>query len=248
MKRVSLSFIGLVAFIAATASSRQGRGTSPAAVSPVLNESAGGSVSLRAASGSTHDDEEEVRRQARETLKDNEAGTYISEILLERDSSLARWHNRPSEPLKVWVQSAPEIEDWNAEYVDAVASAFRAWDALALPVRFRVVSDSESADVHVTWIDHFDAPISGRTRWSRDSNWWIVNAGIVLAVHHQHGEVLDQSAMRAMALHEVGHLLGLDHTVDTESIMAPRVRVRDLAPIDKATIKLVYAVPAGPVR
>jgi predicted Zn-dependent protease len=60
--------------------------------------------------------------------------------------------------------------------------------------------------------------------------------------------VLDKSAMKAMALHEVGHLLGLDHTTDTGSIMAARVRVRDLTETDKATVKLIYSVPAGPLR
>jgi hypothetical protein len=249
MKRISLPFIGLVACIAAAAASRQSPGPvgrhAIADIPAVLHESAGGTVSLLGVTRSGTDDDEEVRRQSREKLRSNEAGTYISEILLERDSALARWHDRRFEPLKVWVQSAPEITDWSDEYVDAVSSAFRAWDAVELPVRFRVVSDSESAEVHVTWVDHFDAPISGRTRWSRDNNWWIVGGGIVLAVHHQHGEVLDRSAMRAMALHEVGHLLGLDHTTDPGSIMAPRVRVRDLTPMDKATVKLVYEVPAG---
>jgi hypothetical protein len=250
MKRISFPFIGLVACIAATAASRHSTSAATRRPTPaipaVLHESAGGTVALRATGAA--DDDDEARRLARETLRTNEAGTYISEILLERDSALARWHDRPFTPLKVWVQAAPDIPDWSEEYVDAVASAFRAWDSVELPVRFRVVSDSESAEVHVTWVDHFDAPISGRTRWSRDNNWWIVGAGITLAVHHQHGEVLDRSAMRAMALHEVGHLLGLDHTTDSESIMAPRVRVRDLTPVDKRTVRLVYAVRAGPIR
>jgi hypothetical protein len=30
--------------------------------------------------------------------------------------------------------------------------------------------------------------------------------------------------------------------------MAPRVRVRDLTDADRATVKLLYALPAGPIR
>src|ERR1051325_2392631 len=246
MKRISLPFIALVACLAIT-TSRQAARVSLRAVPAIRNESAGGTVSLRALTRTGNDDDEERRAQARAALRAGAADTYISEILLERDSALARWPSRPARPLKVWVQSAAGIQDWSDEYVDAVANAFGTWDSVELPVRFDVVTDSADADVAVAWIEHFDAPSSGRTRWSRDDKWWIVNAGIVLAVHHQHGEVLDRSAMRAMALHEIGHLIGLDHTSDVASIMAPRVRVRDLTPIDKATAKLVYSVPAGPV-
>jgi predicted Zn-dependent protease len=247
MKRISLSFIGLVACICAIAATRRTPVDAFTPIPSVRHESAGGTVSLRPAVG-RDDDDEVARANARARLQSGETGTYIQEILLERDSALARWHDRPLQPMKVWVQSAPDIDDWNPDYVDAVAAAFREWDAVELPVRFRVVSDSSDAEIHVTWIDRFNAPISGRTRWSRDDNWWIVNAGIMLAVHHQGGEVLDKSAMKAMALHEVGHLLGLDHTTNSGSIMAPRVRVRDLTETDKATVRLIYSVRAGPLR
>jgi hypothetical protein len=248
MKRISVPFIGLIAGVVAIAAPRQMTVGSLTAIPTVRNESAGGSVTLPAMRSVARDDDETAKEKARARLRDGEAGTYMPEILLERDSAVARWHDRPFVPVTVWVQSAPELDDWNEDYVKSVADAFRAWDAVELPIRFKVVADSADAEVHVTWIDRFDAPISGRTRWSRDDGWWIVNASIVLAVHHQHGECLDKLAMKAMALHEVGHLLGLDHTANPGSIMAPRVRVRDLTPVDKATIRLLYTVPAGPVR
>ena len=115
-------------------------------------------------------------------------------------------------------------------------------------MRFAFGSDSASADVHVTFIDQFDEAISGRTKWERDDSWWITDADIVLAVHHRNGPALDEDAMRALALHEVGHLLGLDHTEDATSIMAPRVRVRDLSAADRATVRLLYTLPPGGVR
>ncbi len=191
------------------------------------------------------DDEREGIRRA---LRLAESGTYIGEILTARDSALARWRDRKGDPLRVWIQPTSRIDDWHKRYVREVRNAFVAWDTLRLPVRFRMVADSAKAHIHVTWIDRFAEPISGRTRWARDEDYWITDASILLAVHHTSGEILEDDAMHAMALHEIGHLLGLDHTSDASSVMAPRVRVRRLSDVDRETVRVLYSHPAGSLR
>ncbi|HET9012778.1 MAG TPA: matrixin family metalloprotease [Gemmatimonadaceae bacterium] len=191
---------------------------------------------------------EAVKAEVRRRLAERGSGTYIGEMLTERDSALARWPDRSGRPLMIWIQPASGIEDWTDGYVNSVRDAIADWDALELPVRFSFAYDSASADVHVTFIDQFEEAISGRPKWERDDSWWITNADIVLAVHHRRGPALDEDAMRALALHEVGHLLGLDHTEDATSIMAPRVRVRGLSTADRATVRLLYTLPPGGVR
>jgi hypothetical protein len=191
---------------------------------------------------------ERVKADVRRRLAERGTGTYIGEMLAERDSALARWPERRDNPITVWIQPTSTILDWAEDYVTSVRDAVSDWDALDLPVRFAFETDSARADVHITFIDQFEEAISGRTKWERDDSWWITDADIVLAVHHRNGPALDDDAMHALALHEVGHLLGLDHTEDATSIMAARVRVRGLSNADRATVRLLYTLPPGGVR
>lgn len=175
-------------------------------------------------------------------------GTYIDELLLARDSALVRWPERLERPLLVWIQPKSSVRDFDGAFVGQARAAFGAWAATGIPVEFAFVPDSAGADVHVTWIDRFNEPVSGKTLWARDGRWWMVDASILLATHHSGGDPLDASAIHALALHEVGHLLGLDHTSDASNIMTPRVRVRELSASDRATARLLYSLPPGPVR
>ncbi|HEV7703038.1 MAG TPA: matrixin family metalloprotease, partial [Gemmatimonadaceae bacterium] len=201
------------------AAATRNSGTTAAAVTGDVDASTAADVDLKTR------DVLDIRRR----IQMGENGTYIGEILGERDSALARWPERVATPVRVWVGANPTIEGWDPTYPERVRDAFDQWANLGIPVKFTFVRDSTDADVHVSWIDHFDSPISGKTIWARDSKWWIVTANITLALHHNAGELLDPKAIHAIALHEVGHLLGLDHTADTANIMTSRVRVRDLS-------------------
>jgi hypothetical protein len=251
LKRASLSLIYAAVVLGALGAVKKAH-PPQAVVVHALNvtrvQSAAGSVGGALFARDPADSDEPDRAAIRRRLRRDEPGTYIAEILRQRDSSLARWPDRGERPLTVWIQPSAPIDDWVPGYVDRVREAFEEWQSVGLPLGFVFIPDSADAEVHVNWIDHFSEPISGRTKWARDDEWLITDANIVLAVHHHQGEVLDEEAMRAMALHEIGHLLGLDHTQDATSIMAPRVRVRDLSAADRATVRLLYSLPPGPVR
>ena len=88
----------------------------------------------------------------------------------------------------------------------------------------------------------------GRTRWTHDQHRWIVGGSLLLALHLPDGRPLGRDAVRAIALHEVGHLIGLDHTRDDANIMAPRIRVSELSEADRQTARLVYSLPPGSLK
>lgn len=175
-------------------------------------------------------------------------GTYIGDVLAARDSAITRWPDRVRRPLRVWVASPGYLEGWLPEFTTAVFDAFQAWVDVGVPLRFDFVVDSAAADVHVRFTTSFPNGISGKTIWSRDRDWWLVATEIELALTRSNGVLITTPQLRAIAIHEVGHLLGLDHSNDSGDIMAERVHVRDLSEADRLTARLIYSVPAGSLK
>lgn len=180
-------------------------------------------------------------------LSSRGSGTYFSELLEARDSLNYRWPDRQTEPMRVWVQSS-ELDGFDTGYPQLVREAFSTWHAAGVPIYFSFTLDSTRAEIVVTWIDRFEERMTGRTRWAHDRHQWIVGGSIELALHQPDGTLLDAAAVRAIALHEVGHLIGLDHTTSEANVMSARVRVTELSEADRATARLVYALPPGSMR
>jgi hypothetical protein len=181
-----------------------------------------------------------------EVLKAAE-GTYISRVLADRDSTLDRWRDRVRDPIRVWI-AKPTDGGGAAEFPIYVRGAFEEWQRTeGLPVRFAFVANERDAEVAVRWTSQM-LNKTGNTVWRVDRGGWMERADIVLATHLTDGRALDASSLHAIALHEVGHLLGLSHSQSSRDVMAPLVRVAALSTSDRATAKLLYSLPAGRVR
>lgn len=187
---------------------------------------------------------EDTRRR----LRLGSPGTWMDDVLRERDSLLLRWRPRDTEPLRVWLAPATRTRDGRREFDAAVREAFTAWSAAGAPVRVTWVPDSASADVPITWIEGFADDRVGATR-VRGTDGELTAGAIVLATHTRTGRALETAWIRAIALHEVGHLLGLPHAAsDTASIMRPEAALRGLSRGDRGTVRLLYLLPFGSVR
>ena len=174
-------------------------------------------------------------------------GTYIDQLLADRDSTFERWPDHVNKPLRVWIDSGATIDGAQAAFPAAVRAAFRDWSATGIPLRFEYVSSPRDADIRVRWTDRLNKK-TGSTTWRTDRGGWMLAGDITLATHISDGQSLDARGMRAIALHETGHALGLSHSGEPTDVMAALVRVDGLSAPDRNTIKLLYSYPAGPVQ
>lgn len=174
--------------------------------------------------------------------------TYLGPMLAAGDSTLRRWDPRlVPQPLRVAVLRRP-IAGYTETFAEHVAWAIARWNAAALPVTLVAGADSASANIVVRWETVLDSGRTGRTDVTWDQEGRIRHAVVILAVHTPDGRRLEGPEMAALALHELGHALGLGHSDHRSDVMFPITRSSELSDRDHRTARLLYQLPSGPLR
>ena len=177
-----------------------------------------------------------------------ERDTYLPAMLVESDSLVRRWPERVVLPIRVYLPE-PALSGYTVAMGQAVENAFARWERVGgIPVSFAVVRDSASVDVQVRWVDAFAFERAGQADIVWDRQGWVVRATLTLATHTFRGHPLSADAVQTVALHEIGHLLGLGHSDDPRDVMYPSTEVHDLTLRDRQTAQLLYALPPGSLR
>jgi Matrixin len=159
----------------------------------------------------------------------------------------SRWSEKEYDRVTVWIGPGEGTRNWRPANRDMARDAFHAWTAAGAPVRFVFVPDSARADVRVLWRDSLPEGRAGQATRYVDRRGWLRAATIELTLGRPSRRAPRPSAVRAIALHEVGHLLGLEHSDDERDIMAAWVTARLLTPNDLSAMRALYHV-ADPVR
>lgn len=173
--------------------------------------------------------------------------TYLVAGAVEGRARLRRWGDRTERPLRLWIAPGDGVPGWRPDFAAAVREACDAWQAVGLPVRFVFVRAPEDAEVRVTWTERLAERRAGVTHWATDAGGWLTQAHIEVATWASDGMPADRASVTRIALHEVGHALGLDHSPDPGDAMAAWVRVGALTTRDRATARLLYTRPPGDV-
>jgi matrixin len=189
-----------------------------------------------------------ARSETRRRIRASGTTTYLGEMLEQSgDSMLRRWENRTTNPIRVWF--APTYAaNFKPEFLDAIRRAFGEWTGAGVPVRFDFGGDSTNAEVTVKWRIQFEIERTGQTDVTWDENGTIQSAVITLATFDPKGRPMESDDIRVVAVHEVGHLLGLDHSKDSTDIMFPTAKVRALSDRDVRTVMLLYQLTPGSLR
>lgn len=207
-----------------------------------------GALSFQAQSGYRAAKRAHGRPPTAQRLRSLSGGTYIEAVIAEHDSVLERWPQRIADPIRVWIAPGDSLPGWTPAFARRVENAFADWESIGIPVRFAFIGDSSAAEVHLRWVDTLSAGAAGVTDWTSDANGFMQSAEIRLAMRASDGNPQDSRGVTAIALHEIGHLLGLAHSPSASDIMAPWVTADDLTDEDRATARLLYSLAPGRVR
>ena len=253
---VALLLVGLVAGdVARRALSRPTpprSGIAPTPAAPSLPNSAPAAAAdvrgTRAMAAATERLDSAIRAAALRSIDREGGSTYLPAMLATEDSALHRWgDDRAERPIRIAVLREP-APGFREAFFANVGWAVTRWNAVGLPIYLEQIADTAGADIVVTWTDRLDSNRAGRADVSWQHSGRLAHVHITLATHTPDGRQVLPSQMVALALHELGHALGLGHSPVTADALYPQTSATDLTARDRRTAALLYAPPPGSLK
>lgn len=188
------------------------------------------------------------REATRRRLRDAAARTYLDSLLLGTDSLIRRWDLGAGRALEIAIVEGG-APDYAPRLAQMVREAAARWEREGLGFYFDISPDTANADVVIRWRTRLESEDrAGQTDLVWDRLGHIRRAVITLALRNTAGGLLPDDALLAVAVHEIGHAIGMPHSDDSEDVMFPRARHNVISPRDRLTAYLLYQLPPGSVK
>ena len=174
--------------------------------------------------------------------------TYVEGSGIARSGSMARWQLPPSgsRVLHVYFGLPPAQR---ADYWNEARRALNVWESIpGFPLKFLTVRRADEADIEFRWISRFSTAQAGSTHRQLDDSGSIERVSVTLADAHSDGIRMSNEFIRLVALHEVGHVVGLPHSENPADTMYPGNRNLELSQRDIRSVRTLYDLPVGEVQ
>jgi hypothetical protein len=169
---------------------------------------------------------------------------YLDSLCGETDSIVRRW--TPGDSILPMAIVSGGAESFQPEMIPEVRDAFDQWHPGAVGLRFLEQRDTTGARLLIHWVDTLESNRAGATDITWDRTGRIHHVVVALATRSPTtGRPFSPAVRRTIALHELGHALGLPHSWDPQDVMHPIATAPELTDRDRFSLRLLYELPTG---